>query len=753
MADYNNEKDKRVKVRMLQWIGSTVLIYIIVTSALNYLMINIKGIGKNAGGINEPEFTLKDIFVPLKFDWLTLLMCAAIAGIFIVLKLDTQWRIKNGNKTVKGEAHYMETKDIAKILYAVPENTPEKAEKSGIPLYRENGTVYMDIETIHSLVIGTTRSGKGQTFVLPMIRHIGMSKAKHSMVINDPKGELVEYSYKMLKEQGYEVVVLNLRDTQLSNLWNPLQIIIDEYRDRRDNKNGNSDLSRCIKLCQALANVFTHNEKSDPIWPESAQSLFVAMLLYMLEQGYDNGHLENVSLYSLYQMFVEFGTESEAQVKKGANKYINALDELFRSLPIGNPARSAYATSNFAEGDMRASIFSTLASNLRLFGSDVGVSKITSGNQINFKGLINPDKPMAIFMVVPDNETSRYVLASLFINQCYDELVEYASKEPAQKLKQRVHFILDEFGNMVHIPDMDTKITVAAGRNILFNMFIQDFNQLDTKYGDTAKTIRSNCGNLIYINSLDKDTNEYFSAVLGNKTVEYTTYSGELNSWLSNQSGVVDSQPLITADKLSNMPMGSVIVKRQRCWPMRSEFEMFYKLGIEPTSQLDISKEIQLIDHPLSDTIYPLNEMWAAIIRKKSFGPTEKDQQIIWSDKADELFNDDQVNWTWQIESTKNNVITMRPVRKSYTKKSIRTDFAVRVDINDEISEALELIEKRDKSAYLKLSANIEQLSKDIIGKKEIAEKSIAIIRKQRYVHIALQDKLIKYVNSFHNAS
>lgn len=90
----------------------------------------------------------------------------------------------------------------------------ESAEKSGIILAYENGKYYIDCETIHSLIIGTTRSGKGQTFVLPMIRHIALSKSKHSMVLNDPKGELLENTYKLLKDNGYNVVVLNLRDTK-----------------------------------------------------------------------------------------------------------------------------------------------------------------------------------------------------------------------------------------------------------------------------------------------------------------------------------------------------------------------------------------------------------------------------------------------------------------------------------------------------------------------------------------------------------
>jgi type IV secretion system protein VirD4 len=479
------------------------------------------------------------------------------------------------------------------------------------------------------------------------------------------------------------------------------------------------------------------------------------MLLYMLEQGYDNGHLENVSLYSLYQMFIEFGTKDEM---RGQEK-INALDELFQSLPIGNPAKSAYATSNFASGEMRSSIFSTLASNLTLFGSDVGVSKLTSGNQIDFKSLSSPDKPMALFMLVPDNDTSRYVLASLFVNQCYDELVELSSTFTGQKLKQRVHFILDEFGNMVHIPSMDTKITVGAGRNLLFNLFVQDLNQLDSVYGNEAKTIRSNCGNLIYINSLDGDTNEYFSRVLGNKTIEYNTYSGNLNDWLlSNQSGVVDSQPLLTAEQLSNLPKGSAVTKRQRCHPMQTQFDFFYKLGIKPQSLSEIAKKMTLINRDLSETIYPLEEMWTNIITRRSGGEGGiSDQAYNWKEAAENLLKSKENNlpkWVWQVDTERSNdsETYYKLIPRVKTTKAIRTNFAPKIEIVSEVDNILKAIESRNPTDYRFISDTIDQLTDMSNEDKQKAVKKVSsVIKRQIGLSASDKEKLEQYIGTFYN--
>lgn len=116
-----------------------------------------------------------------------------------------------------------------KDLYYVDKNNISSAEKSGIVLVETKNGYYLDTTTIHSLIIGTTRSGKGQTFVLLLIRMLCSGKQKQSMVLSDPKGELLTLTYSMLKDNDYNVVILNLRDTNMSSLWNPLQLAIIIY--------------------------------------------------------------------------------------------------------------------------------------------------------------------------------------------------------------------------------------------------------------------------------------------------------------------------------------------------------------------------------------------------------------------------------------------------------------------------------------------------------------------------------------------
>lgn len=778
---YNNRKwddedrlPNRAGLKLFETFLFTGLFYLGFNLVFNYLILAIRSINDK----NALKFSLDYLRKPPgSLSPFMVLLISLMFAMFLVLRLDTQWRIKNENKNIKGRQRWMTDEELENTFYSFPAEHPEKAQKSGIIVALQDGKYYVDCETIHNLVIGTTRSGKGQTFVMPMIRHICSSQAKHSMVINDPKGEMLENCYEMLKQNGYKIRVLNLRDTNQSSLWNPLQTIIDDYKEYLNETDPmKKDLSKTIKHVQSLATMFTHNDKSDPIWPDSAKSLLVAMILYMLEKAARDGNLSKVSMYSIYSFFVEFGQENEA--REGV--MCNALDDLFQNLPRGSAAKNAYATSRFSQGETRGSIFTTLSSNIEIFGSDAGISRLTSGNQIDFRDLVNPDEPMALFMVLPDEDKSRNIIAALFTNQCYNYLVEYSANFLGQKLPQRVHFILDEFGNMTPIPDMDTKITVGAGRNLLFSLFVQDLNQLDRNYSEAAKTIRSNCGNLIYINSTDDDTNEYYSRVLGHKTVEYMTYSGDLKSFLNHQSSVVDSQPLISAAELGELQMGDAVTKRQRCFPVRTHFRLFYTFGITPRPIPEINKDMDLIFMPLEETIYPIDTIWEEIFipetnrqgycfkqerRMESSGINTAEREVIhwfykrseeedWIPCADEqikeavnyISKDGNSRTHWdkkrlEIQKNKKNSLS------SDSSSSISTNFAQRAAIDKSVKEiALEHI------AGFKMGKN--QVGYAELLKNKEYEKAIKLVQKaykKKYITAPEKNILIHDIDGYNN--
>lgn len=147
-----------------------------------------------------------------------------------------------------------------------------------------NGVYYIEPGTYNTMTVGAPRSGKGECYVLPSLRLMANAKEKPSVIVNDMKGELLELTYKEFARNGYKIVTLNLIDTDRSDCWNPLQLIIDEYLTA---KHGNNDLSQTSKLVSSFAHCLTDDTQSEAIWTDSARSLLSALIYYFLDKGYE----------------------------------------------------------------------------------------------------------------------------------------------------------------------------------------------------------------------------------------------------------------------------------------------------------------------------------------------------------------------------------------------------------------------------------------------------------------------------------
>ncbi|EUJ16597.1 VirD4-like conjugal transfer protein, CD1115 family [Listeria aquatica] len=187
-----------------------------------------------------------------------------------------------------------------------------------------------------------------------------------------------------------------------------------------------------------------------------------------------------------------------------------------------------------------------------------------SSHQLRF-GLkvLNKTKPTALFMILPDYDASNHVIASIFVRQLYFVLADNASRTRGIKCHRRVRFILDEFGNMPAIEGMESIITVCLGRNISFDLFVQDYAQLNSKYGEkAAETIKSNCGNHIYILTTSEATAKEISQKLGTTTIFGKDKSYEQGELKSNVSEKAEDRPLLDATQLLQLREGETVVLR-----------------------------------------------------------------------------------------------------------------------------------------------------------------------------------------------
>lgn len=472
-----------------------------------------------------------------------------------------------------GSSRWLTKKELKQEFKIWNINKPLKS--GGIPVtYMDNKYYYSD-SFDHTLIIGSTGSGKTQCEILPLIFNLGY--AGESMVINDTKGELYSYTSNFLKNQGYTIRIINLRDAFASDGWNPLHLAYKYF------KLNNIDLAGDI--IENFAKSLTKNLSSkDMYWEKSATAVLTALCYALIEDAESE---DEVNLYSLYNLLVEHGSKTIDR--------FNSLDLYFQQKPMGSLSKMAYATGSFAKGETRATLFSVLASTIKMF-SNIGIATLTCRTDFELDN-IGKEKT-AVYLIIPDEKESRHELASLFIDQCYQALINTAQSLPDGKMPIRVNFILDEFANMPPITSISNKITVSRSRNIRFYLVLQDFDQLKETYKEAAGTIKSNCTNWIYLLTMDNETAKEISSRLGKYTISSSRIStsgrlDQLDYNISNDKSLM-CRELMMADELMRFEFGEALFMKARMHPVKAkvkpirEYPIKFEMSVLPNNKKEI---------------------------------------------------------------------------------------------------------------------------------------------------------------------
>ena len=356
-------------------------------------------------------------------------------------------------------------------------------------------------DDVHILIIGATRSGKTRCLVIQSISALEL--AGEGMVVNDPKGELYHYTHSFLESMGYTGQVVDFNNLKKSCRYNPLQMIIDAVNDDRidDAQSYTWDF---------VTFLVEKNDHSEPIWTNGKCSVIAAAVMCVV---YDNqNHPEYQNLTNVYNFI--------ANMCKTVNKVL-PIDAYMDKLPDSHPAKKLMAIAKLAPDKMGGSFYTAALTTLRLFITN-DIYSMTRESEFSLAD-VGTKLKQALFFILPDQKTTYYPIVTLLVSQQYELLVTYA-KKCGNRLPHRVNYILDEFGNFAAIDKFQTKMTVAGGYGVRWNLFIQDFNQLIDKYGqEVAKIIQGNCHYWIYLHSQDNSTNEEISKNMGKYTT--TTYS------------------------------------------------------------------------------------------------------------------------------------------------------------------------------------------------------------------------------------
>lgn len=528
--------------------------FFIITFITNFL---VESFDTAIGIFNEDKFNVLMVFIPRIFSYFPVYLIAYLLFFIIYYKSMLKIKVAFGKleNNQKGSSRFSTWEEVDQQYKSIPKKDLNYEGNGGIPIARNlyKDEIYIDDSPVNNLIIGMTRSGKGEMIVFSMIDAYSRAGSMASLIINDPKGELVGASKETLEERGFEVFVLNLEDPLNSICYNLLQLIKDSY------KKGN--YSQAQLLCNNLTKTLYHNPNSkDPFWEQCSMSLVNALILAVCDKYIDTDKEYKVTMYTVADMLATLGSKDYED--DDGNKS-NALDDYFKNLPDHSVAKKQYATSNFAKGNTRNSIFTSAMSELNIFTLEE-IAKMTSKNTLDLKSIgfntNTNNKPKAVFMVTPDYDSSNHKIVSIFIDQLYYVLSKQSTIGNG-KCDREVVFLLDEFGNLPTINDMANKLTVCLGRNIKFNIVIQAYQQLEKLYGKDASTIEGNCGNQIYILSNDKDTREKFSTLLGNETQIIYSRSGNLLDSNRSHTESLDKKRLLNAEDLK-LKEGEMIVAR-----------------------------------------------------------------------------------------------------------------------------------------------------------------------------------------------
>lgn len=406
---------------------------------------------------------------------------------------------------------------------------------AGIPLLVKGPKVWVDDSEAHTLIMGSTGSGKTTRLINPLIKIL--AKKGESMILTDPKGELYEENAPMLLAKGYNIVLLNLRNPEKGNAWNPLTLPYQLYREGSDKAN---------ELLSDLARSLLHDEKTDdPFWQNSSADYFTALALGLFEDARE----EEINLNSISYM------SAVGEEKYGGSNYSK---EYFSSKDPAKPTYiNASGTVN-APQDTKNSILSVFRQKIKIFATTEHLSEMLSYSDFDMKDIGR--RKTAVFIIIQDEKKTYHALATVFIKQCYETLIDVAQANNG-KLPIRTNFILDEFANMPPLKDVTTMITAARSRQIRFNLVIQNFSQLNQVYGaDDAETIKGNCANLVYLMSKELKALEEISKLCGDKKVK-----GKGDKEPDKE------KPLITVGELQRLKIGDAIIIKDRSYPLKTK--------------------------------------------------------------------------------------------------------------------------------------------------------------------------------------
>ena len=439
----------------------------------------------------------------------------------------------------------------------------------------------IDEGDVHTMMIGAAGVGKTAFFLYPNIEAACASGM--SFLSTDLKGDVFRnYGSIAKKYYGYNVSVIDLRNPTRSDENNMLHLVnkyMDIYKADKSNLSAKAKAEKYAKItAKTIINIGGGDYSSmgqNAFFYDASEGLLASLILLIAEFG-DKDERHIVSVFKLIQDLLEPAAESKKS-DKGQAKPKNGFRILMEKLPDEHKAKWLAGSALFAADQAMMSIISTALSRLNSFIDSELEQILCFGTAIDAEKFCS--EKSAIFIVLPEEDISKYFMVSLIIQQLYREILVIAD-ENGGRLKNRVMFFCDEFGSFPKIEGAEAMFSASRSRRISIVAIIQSFAQLDKNYGREGQEIITDNTQLTIFGGFapNSQSAEILSKALGEQTV----LSGSVSHGRDkSQSLQMIGRPLMTPDELKSMPKGQFIVMKTGTHPMISPLKLYFKWGIK----------------------------------------------------------------------------------------------------------------------------------------------------------------------------
>lgn len=399
--------------------------------------------------------------------------------------------------------------------------------------FRMSQEVYKHQRNLNVLVAGGSGAGKSRTYAVPNILQCSQAESKKgggcSIVVTDPKGELLRKTGGLLERMGYEVRVFDLINPDTSFCYNPFCYVHDD--------------KDVLKLINNLIRNTTPkgSQASDPFWEKSETALLQALMLYLLHEAPP----EEQNFPMIMEML------GSAQVKEEDEEYQSPLDILFERLEMRKPdsiAVKQYQIYKQAAGKTAKSILISVGVRLAAFNLKE-IANLTCTDELDLASI--GEKKVALFCSIPDADTSLNYLVGMIYSNLFQTLYYVADRKYGGRLPVPVHCIMDEWPNVALPDDFDKILATMRSRAISCSIIIQNMAQMKALFKDSWESLVGNCDEFLYLGGNEKEGHKYISELLGKETLDTNTYGqtkGRNGSYSTNyqQTG----RELFTPDEI-----------------------------------------------------------------------------------------------------------------------------------------------------------------------------------------------------------